>query len=419
MAGTFTNRKKLVLLAAAVFEKMAYIKNADSNFSDADLRKKKYGMKVSTYLSDPGTVRDGLVASADKIHEVEVFGWLNNKNTAVEVDLWDEFTNIEDFRKEIVDKRAGKLAREVQLAVLGENVFRSTQVSVSNAPGFDILTDAASKLDELAIDGDVVTFLAPTLHGKIAVTGLSKFIQSERMATIYGDNYLGQYAGSAQVELAGMPQLDTTGACENPTLTMDVVKDSGGNIIGLKPTSTITAGSGDLVVGVPYKVAGLKIVDESGIETEQEYNIIVTKEKQYDAEGNASIVVGIPEIRISAKGKGYGNPNAWMTQAALAALAGAGTSVTLVLTPATGITIGKTYYIGQTRTVKALDFDQYRFEDLPAAKTENVGTFENITLKMQSAPEILNGVAVMRIDCPYLGKIFEPRRSTTMYIEKA
>lgn len=307
----------------------------------------------------------------------------------------------------------------MQLAVLGENVFRSAQVSVSNAPGFDVLTDAASKLDELSVDGDIVTFLAPTIHGKIAVTGLSKFIQSERMATIYGDNYLGQYAGSAQVELAGMPQLNTTGACENPTITLDVVKDASNNIIGLKPSSTITAGSGDLIVGVPYKVSGLKIVDESGIETEQDYSVIVTKEKQFDAEGNASTVIGIPEIRITAQGKGYGNPNAWMTSAALAALAGAGTTVTLILSPAGGITIGKTYYIGQTRTVKALDFDQYRFEDLPAAKTENVGTFENITLKMQAAPEILNGVAVYRIDFPYLGKLFETRKSVTCYIEKA
>lgn len=418
MAGTFTNRKKLVMLAAAVYDKLPYIKNADSQFTDADLRKKKYGMKVSGYLSDPGTVHDGIVASPDKVHEVEIFGYLNNKNTSVELDMWDEFTNIDDFKKEIVEKRSGKLAREVQLAVLGENVFRSAQVSVSNAPGFDILTDAASKLDELSVDGDIVTFLAPTIHGKIAVTGLSKFIQSERMATIYGDNYLGQYGGSAQVELAGMPQLNTTGACENPTITLDVVKDASNNIIGLKPSSTITAGSGNLVVGVPYKLSGLKIVDESGIETEQDYAVIVTKEKQFDAEGNASTVIGIPEIRITAQGKGYGNPNAWMTQAALAALAGAGTTVTLTLSPADGITIGKTYYIGQTRTVKALDFDQYRFEDLPAAKTENVGTFENITLKMSAAPEILNGVAVYRIDFPYLGKLFETRKSCTMYLQK-
>ena len=414
MAGTFTNRKKLVMLAAAIFEKMAYIKNADSLFSEAEMKNKKYGMKVSTYLADPGTVRDGIVASADKIHEVEVFAWMKNKNTSVEIDLWDSLTNIEDFKKEITEKRAGKLAREVQLAVLGENVFRSCQAVVSATSGFGILTDASSKLDELAVDGDLVTFLRPTLHGKIAEGGLSKFLPSEKMKEIYEDNYLGQYAGSAQVELAGMPVLDTTGACENPTITAQTVKDSNGNVIGLKPTSTITAGSGSLVVGVPYTVAGLKIVDESGIETDQDYVVIVTQEQQFDAEGNASTVIGIPEIRITAKGKGYGNPNAYMAASAL----GDGDSVTLVLSPLTGITIGKKYDIGQCRTIKALSFDQYRFDDLPAAKQDSVGTFENITLKVQSAPEILNGVAVTRIDMPFLSKIFEPRRSVTIFVAR-
>lgn len=414
MAGTFTNRKKLVMLAAAVFEKMAYIKNADSLFAESELKNKKYGMRVSTYLADPGTVRDGIVASADKIHEVEVFAWMKNKNTAVEIDLWDSLVNIEDFKKEITSKRAGKLAREVQLAVLGENVFRSVQAVVSATSGFSILTDASSALDELAVDGDLVTFLRPTLHGKIAEGGLSKFIPSEKMKDLYDDNYLGQYAGSAQVELAGMPVLDTTGACEHPTITVDTVKDAGGNVIGLKPTSTIVAGSANLVVGMPYVVEGLKIVDESGIETDQDYVIIVTQEQQFDAEGNASTVIGIPEIRVTTKGKGYGNPNAYMAASAL----GSGDNVTLILSPLAGITIGKKYDIGQCRTVKALSFDQYRFEDLPAAKQENVGTFENITLKAQSAPEILNGVAVTRIDMPFLAKIFEPRRSVTVYVEK-
>lgn len=414
MAGTFTNRKKLVMLAAAVFEKMAYIKNADSLFPEAELKGKKYGMKVSTYLADPGTVHDGIVATADKIHEVEVFAWMKNKNTAVEVDLWDELNNIEDFKKEITSKRAGKLAREVQLAVLGENVFRSCQAVASATSGFSILTDASSALDELAVDGDLVTFLRPTLHGKIAEGGLSKFLPSEKMKDIYEDNYLGQYAGSAQVELAGMPVLDTTGACEHPTITANTVKDAGGNVIGLKPASTIVAGSAELVVGVPYVVEGLKIVDESGIETDQDYVVIVTSEQQFDAEGNAFTVVGIPELRVTAKGKGYGNPNAYMAAAAL----GSGDTVTLTLSPMTGITIGKKYDIGQCRTIKALSFDQYRFEDLPAAKQENVGTFENITLKAQSAPQILNGVAVTRIDMPFLAKIFEPRRSVTVYVEK-
>ena len=416
---SFTNRKKLVMLAAAIYEKMPYLKNADSLFPEESMRGRKYGMAVHGYLADPGTVKDGLVASPDKIHEVEVTAFMKNKNTAVEWDLWDELENIEDFKKEITDKRAGKLARETQLSILKENVFRSCQASVFSTAGFGVLTDASSKIDELAVDGDLVTFLRPTLHGKIAEGGLSKFIPTEKMTEIYEDKYLGQYAGSAQVELAGMPVLNTTGADAAPTITAAVVKDAGGNIIGLKPTETITgSGTGSLIPGVPYTVSGLKIVDESGIETEQDYVLIVNKETRFDAEGNASDVIYVPEIRITAQGKGYGNPNAWMTQAALTALADGGTSVTLELGVMDGITVGKSYDIGQCRTIKALSFDQYRFANLPAAKTENVGTFENITVKCQSGPNIINGVAVMRIDMPHVAKVFEPRRSCTIYVQR-
>ena len=416
----FANRKKLKMLAAAIYEKMPYLKSADSLFPESEMKGKKYGMAVHTYLRDPGTVKDGLIASPDKIHEVEVSAYLKNKNTSVEWDLWDELENIDDFKKEIVDVKAGKLAREVQLSVLKENVFRSCQASASATAGFGLLTDSSSKLDELAIDGDLVTFLRPTLHGKIAEGGLSKFIPSEKMKDIYEDKYLGQYSGSAQVELAGMPVLDTTGADEAPTMTFDVVKDASNNIIGLKPSETITgSGTGSLIVGVPYVVEGLKIVDESGIETEQEYVMIVNKETRFDAEGNASEVVYVPQLRITAQGKGYGNPNAWLPQATLTTLADGGTTVTLALGLMDGIATGKRYDIGQCRTITGLSFDQYRFESMPAAKTENVGTFENITLKCQSGPNIVNGVSVMRIDMPYVAKVFDVRRSCTIYIERA
>lgn len=411
---SFTNKKKLIMLAAAVAEKMAYVKNATSLFSEGELKGKKYGMKVSGYLPDAGTVSDGLVAHPDKVHEVEVNAWLNNKNTAVEVDLWDEFANIEDFKKEICDKRAGKLAREVQLAILGENVFRSAQAVVASAAGFGVLTEAASALDELSVDGDIVTFLTPTIHGKIAEGGLSRFIPSEQMKDIYEDNYLGQYAGSAQVQLAGLPTVDTTGADAAPTMTADVIKDTAGNAIGLKPiTALVGSGSGSLKVGVPYKVSGLKIVDESGVETEQDYVIIVNQEKQYDADGNASTVTYIPEIRISAKGKGYGNPNAWVEASDL----GSGSTKTFTLTPMLGA--GKKYSVGQARAVKALSFDQYRFSDLAAAKQDSVGTFENITLKMQTGSNVINGVNCLRIDLPYCAKLMVPRESVTIYIEQA
>jgi hypothetical protein len=124
-------------------------------------------------------------------------------------------------------------------------------------------------------------------------------------------------------------------------------------------------------------------------------------------------VTYIPQIRITASGKGYGNPNAHMSAAAIGS-ATVGTTVTLSLTPL--LTASKHYQVGQLRNAKALSFDAQKFDDLPAAKQENVGAGEFITLKMQSAPVILNGVEYFRIDLPYVSKIFEPRQSVTTYL---
>jgi hypothetical protein len=43
MAGKFSNRKKLIMLSAAIEEKMPYIKKATSLCSQGEIAKKKYG----------------------------------------------------------------------------------------------------------------------------------------------------------------------------------------------------------------------------------------------------------------------------------------------------------------------------------------------------------------------------------------
>lgn len=415
MAGTFSTRKALRLLAASVAEKMPYISNAESLFPQSEMKGKKYGMAVHGYLPDAGSVSDGLVAHPDKAHQVEVTAYVKNKNTSVEVDLWDEFTNIEDFKKEIVDKRSGKLAREVQLDIMGENVFRSVQAVVTNTANLALLGQAASKLDELSVDGDKVSFQTPTVFSTIGDASLKNFLPSATMDKIYGERNLGKYHTAAQVELTGLPILNTTGADAAPTISATVVKDASNNVIGLKPISTITgSGTGSLIKGVPYKVSGLKIVDESGIETEQEFIVIVNEEVRYDADGVAQTVQYIPEIRVTVDGKGYGNPNAHISAAAITA-ATVGTTATFTLSLA--VTAGHLYQIGQCRTIKALSFDQYRFDDLPAAKIDSVGTYGNLTLKMQSGNQLLNGVNCLRIDLPWCAKIFEPRKSITTYLD--
>jgi hypothetical protein len=263
------------------------------------------------------------------------------------------------------------------------------------------------------VTGDRVDYQTPTLLAKIGRTGANLFLPSEIQKGIYEDASIGMYANASHVNMPGMPILDTTGMGTSVTISADVVKDASNNIIGVKPISTATAGSGTLFAGLAYKVNGLKVVDEGGVETNQDYVIIVNKERVYDSEGTPSDVTYIPQIRITASGKGYGNPNAHMSAAAIGS-ATTGTTVTLSLTPI--LTASKHYQVGQLRNVKALSFDAQKFDDLPAAKQENVGAGEFITLKMQSAPVILNGVEYFRIDLPYVSKIFEPRQSVTTYL---
>jgi hypothetical protein len=413
MAGTFSNRKKLILLANAIEQNLDYIKQSDSLFKESEIRGRKYGMAVHGYLPDAGSTHRGLVAVPDKAHQVEVTAWMDNYNTAAEVDMWDRLVNIEDFNKEMVEKRAKKLARDAQKSIIEQNVYLSAQAVVATSVGYDMLSDASAALDELSVTGDRVDYQTPTLLAKIGRTGANLFLPSDIQKEIYEDASIGMYANASHVNMPGMPILDTTGMGTSVTISADVVKDASNNIIGVKPISTATAGSGTLFAGLAYKVNGLKVVDEGGVETNQDYVIIVNKERVYDSEGTPSDVTYIPQIRITASGKGYGNPNAHMSAAAIDS-ATTGSIVTLSLTPL--LTASKHYQVGQLRNAKALSFDAQKFDDLPAAKQENVGAGEFITLKMQSAPVILNGVEYFRIDLPYVSKIFEPRQSVTTYL---
>ena len=415
MAGTFANRKALKMLAGAVYDRMDYIKSSESLFSQEEMKGKKYGKAVHGYLTDPGSVYDGIVADPKAVVEVEVTGYVRNKGTAVEVDLWDTFTEIEDFRREIAEPRAGKLAREAQLDILGENVFRSCQAVVTSTVGTKMLADASSKLSELSVDGKRVEFQTPTLYSDIGDAALKLFLPNEIMKKIYGEADLGSFNFAEQIQLPGLPVLDTTGADAAPTITAEVVKDADNNVIGLKPITAITgSGTGNIKVGVPYKVTGLKVVDESGIETNQDFVVIPNSQRRYDASGAAETVVYVPDIRLTSQGKAFGNPNAWMDAATLAAAIN-GTSATFTLEPL--VTIGKKYQVGQCRLDKALKFDQYRFETLAAAKADEVGTFKNITLKMQSGNQIINGVNCIRIDMPFVAILADIRQSCTTYLQ--
>lgn len=416
MAGKFTTRKKLIMLSAAVQENMAYIKEADDLFPQSEMEGKKYGMSVHGYLPDAGSVSQGLVAHPDKAHQVEVTAWLDNYNTSAETDMWDEIENIEDFKKEMVDKRAKKLAREVQLAVIKENVYRSAQVVVTASVGYDMLGDASAALDELSIVGDRIAFQTPKTFSKIARTGANLFLPSDIQKELYEKAALGVYNDADCIKLPGLPILDTTGMAGSVAAAGTVKKDDSNNVLGVSQITSVTAATGDVIPGVPYTVSGLYVVDEGGVETAQPYVVIPVSEIYYDEDGARQTRVVIPGLRITATGKAWGNPNAHMAAATIAA-ATAGTTTTLTLTPVAGIVAGKHYQVGQVRNKKALSFSGQKFKNLPAAKQDNVGVFENVSLKMQSAPEILDGISYFRIDMPFVARIFDNRQSVTTYLQ--
>lgn len=416
MAGKFSNRKKLIMLSAAIQENMDYIKEADDLFPQSEMEGKKYGMSVHGYLPDAGSVSQGLVAHPDKAHQVEVTAWLDNYNTAAETDMWDEIENIDDFKKEMVDKRAKKLAREVQLAVIKENVYRSAQVVVTSSVGYDMLGDASAALDELSIVGERIDFQTPKTFTKIARTGANLFLPSDIQKDLYEKASLGVYNDADCIKLPGLPILNTTGMAAKLTVAGTVKKDASNNILGVTQITTCTGVSGDVIPGVPYTVEGLFVVDEGGVETAQPYVVIPVSEIYYDEDGVRQTRTVIPGLRISATGKSWGNPNAHMAAATINT-ATAGSTTTLTLSPVSGITAGKHYQVGQVRNKKALSFSGLKFKNLPAAKQDNVGVFENVSLKMQSAPELLNGVAYFRIDMGFVARIFDNRQSVTTYLQ--
>ena len=374
----FANNKKVKAFNVAVADKMDYVKKSRSLFSQEELKGKKYGMTVHTYFTDPGKVYDGLEVSPEGITEVEYSTTLKNKSVPVEYNSWDTLTNIEDFNKEVIQKRAVHLAKAVQDDAIKSTIYRSCQAVVTTGDaGFDTLSEGAAKLREVAVAGDAVSFMTPTTMGKIANAGLAKFIPDEQQKKIYSKNYLGEYAGASQIELQGLPVITTPSANTFSLSLTEVSSTDGSKVIGFSP---ITAGSitnGIAGASIPFKAEGLKIVDVNGMETDQDYVVMA------DASGN------IPELRITVKGEGYGNPNAWVE---------AGTD-SLSFVPM--LASGTKYELGQVRIQDALAFDTYRFNHVPS--TEEIGseTVDGVRIEAIAGGNVLNRTSVARVDCPY------------------
>lgn len=414
----FTNRKKLDLLATALRDNMPYIRASKQEFPQSELKGKKFGASVHTYLADPGTVQDGIVADPDTITEVELTATMANKNTSVETDLWENFCEIEDFAKTIIKPKGLKLARTIEKDVIDQNVYASVQAVVQPKVGgvsvYDtgVIGDASAALGELAVAGKLVCFQSPTLTGKISRGLQRNFLPDDIMRDIYKSRYLGECENSSVIEQALMPKIKMSSTMDTaPEITFVVDNtDGSSNPLNYKPVSTMAASSGSVTLdeGAAYVVPNVFVVDQSGMRTNQPFVVIWHKEISGVSHGQATYTYKIPEIRLAVGDqKGAGNPNAW-TPAPLA-------NLTVSLTPL--LTAGSTYLVGQTRLDDALVFDSYTFDDLPSSRTENVGVDGPVTLKCMEFGDGKNGVKLTRIDAPYLSKIWDPRLSVTTYVE--
>lgn len=415
---TFTNRKKLELLATAVRDNMPYIRASKQEFPQSELKGKKFGASVHTYLADPGSVQDGIVADPDTITEVELTAIMANKNTSVETDMWENFVDVEDYAKQVLKPKGLKLARTIEKDVIDQNVYASVQAvvqpKVGGASVFDtgIIGDASAALGELAVAGRLVAFQSPSLLGKISRGLQRNFLPDDIMKDIYKSRYLGECENSSVIEQPLMPKITMTANMDTaPEITFTVANtDASSNPLNYEPVSTIAAsGAGKtLEEGAAYVIPNVFVVDQSGMRTNQPFVVIYHKEITGVSHGQATYGYKIPEIRLAVGDqKGAGNPNAW-TPAPLA-------SLTVSLTPLLGA--GKSYLVGQTRLDDALVFDSYTFDDLPSSRTENVGVDGPISLKCMEFGDGKNGVQLTRIDAPYLSKIWDPRLSVTTYVE--
>lgn len=409
MANKFSNNKKVQLLAAAVADQMDYVKASVSKLSESDMANKKFGRSYNIYMADPGKVIQGIKADGDELTEVEVPIYLDNFNTSLTLDAWEEKTDIEDFTAEIAKPRAVKLARTEQKNIVENNVFKSFQAVVkTGAPGWDLLSEASEALQELSLAGDVVDFQSPSTLGKIASTNIGKFFKDSKAEELYTKAYIGEFANASHVGLAVLPSI-TVPSITTPTIT--AVANAAGT--GFEPISAIS-GTG-VIAGLAYKVEDdngkpVKIVDPSGLETDQELVLItVPVFDGYDTRANGKKIktkVGIPELRITKQGEAAGNPNAWCDASA--------TSFTLVPI----LTAGKTYKIGQTRLNDALAYDGYKFKNLPGSENEAVATVGGVTVKMSMYGDGDYLEKMIRLDLPFGAGLMDPRFSVTTYLEQ-
>lgn len=394
----FSNSHKTKMIAGAVYNEVPYLKKAHSYMTQGELEGKKYGRTYSVYIPDPGHASNGLdiTNDVDSINEIEVTVELDNIKTGCELTAWNKLTDEDSFRDEIAKPKGVMLGRALEKSAIDKTVFDAAQVAIG-AADFATLSEGAGKLDEVGVAGKKVSFVKPTVMSKIANSGLAKFIPADKQKEIYQDKYLGEYATASQIEEALLPVVDFTSYAAPTAITLTPIVDANGVTVGYEPVTNI----GATTKGWAFGVSGVKIVDKTGMWTDQD-RIVIAKNAAGD----------IAELRIAVEGQTpVNNPNAWV------AAGFAGTLTFTLLTDEQGNTLDGEFYVGQVRTETALGFDTYKFDDLPGSENETQD-FQGISVKMSSYGDGYKMQSLVRLDIPHAVCLPDARESVVMYFHK-
>lgn len=394
----FSNSHKTKMIAGAVYNEVPYLKKAHSYMTQGELEGKKYGRTYSVYIPDPGHASNGLdiTNDVDNINEIEVTVELDNIKTGCELTAWNKLTDEDSFRDEIAKPKGVMLGRALEKSAIDKTIFDACQVAVG-AADFATLSEGAGKLDEVGVAGKKVSFVKPTVMSKIANSGLAKFIPADKQKEIYQDKYLGEYATASQIEEALLPVVDFTSYAAPTAITLTPILDANNNVVGYEPVTNI----GATTKGWAFGVSGVKIVDKTGMWTDQD-RIVIAKNAAGD----------IAELRIAVEGQTpVNNPNAWVPAGF------SGTLTFTLLTDEQGNTLDGEFYVGQVRTESALGFDTYKFDDLPGSENETQD-FQGISVKMSSYGDGYKMQSLVRLDIPHAVCLPDAREAVVMYFHK-
>lgn len=399
--GKLSTAKKLKVIAAQVYDNADYIKGAKSYVKQEDVKGKKVGKTYTVYIPGTGKVFEGLDASdaVSEITEVEYDITMKNKGIFVENDAWENLTSIEDATS-LARVNGRKLGGEIVKDVISDTVFQSNQVVVASAASLSVVADAAAALTNAAADGSKALFQDPKANAKMSVGALGQFIPSDIQKDIYSSNYLGEFGGLSVISTPHMPTV--VAGCSAITIPFTPVSGVGSasaTVVGAEEITAVSAAGGKK--GECFAVGKLKLVDMNGIQTSQDFTVIL----QSDA--STAGIAEVAPIRIGVGDSNYNAPNAYVSEAATANLSG-----TALLTS------GSTYLVGVARPEDALAFDTYKFDDIPGCENDSV-TFKNLlSLQVAKGGQITDRSSVTRLDCPYAAGVPDARTQVTTYIKQ-